>query len=266
MRTLALGLAIVLWAGFSASPGSAFSYLRTDGTIVDPVLRGDGFAHACACPDLEPGVTVTGDLEFVVLVEADLRGATIDSYMVNANFQDADLSGASLFGNVSYANFGGVDLSGAQVDVSGVDAGFHDADLTQARVLVAASVRLIRVDLTGADLSGADLRFSTFGGANVAGADFRGARLSGAYGMTGMVGAALYDRDTDFSNAWVDGGWMDAGSVPFDPVAAGWTLVPEPSTALLLGLGLCGLAGSASSRRNAAAGRFGASGVLPIQR
>jgi len=212
MRTLALGLACVLWAGLSASTGSAFSYLRTDGTLVDPVLRGDGFAHGCACPDLAPGVTVTGDLEFVVLVEADLRGATIDSYMVNANFRDANLSGASLFGNVSYANFGGVDLAGAQVGVS------------------------------------------------------RGARLSGAYGMTGMVGAALYDRDTDFSNAWVDGGWMDAGSVPFDPVAAGWTLVPEPGTALLLGLGLCGLAGSASSRRNAAAGRFGASGVLPIQR
>ena len=43
-------------------------------------------------------------------------------------------------------------------------------------------------------------------------------------------GGAFYDINTDFTGTG------------FDPVAAGWTLVPEPGTALLLGLGLTALA------------------------
>ncbi|MFP8874115.1 MAG: hypothetical protein VCB42_06220, partial [Myxococcota bacterium] len=35
---------------------------------------------------------------------------------------------------------------------------------------------------------------------------------------------------------------FDVLSPLFDPVAAGWTFVPGPATALLLGLGLVGLA------------------------
>lgn len=45
-----------------------------------------------------------------------------------------------------------------------------------------------------------------------------------------LFGSPLYDPNTDFTGTG------------FDPVAAGWTFVPEPDTALFLGLGLAALA------------------------
>ena len=100
-------------------------------------------------------------------------------------------------------------------------------------------------DLTGADLSGAILELANLEGAslfdanlngvNLIGANLDGANLSGANlfnaaALFASVGSAFYDINTDFTGTG------------FDPVAAGWTFVPEPSTALLLGLGLTALA------------------------
>ena len=81
-------------------------------------------------------------------------------------------------------------------------------------------------DLTGANLSGAQLD----------GADLSGAILVNAMGLSDVLGAVLYDINTDFT------GSTDFLGDPFDPVTAGWTLVPEPSSSLLISLGLSALA------------------------
>ena len=74
-------------------------------------------------------------------------------------------------------------------------------------------------------LAGADLL-----GATLTNAALTGAILANAIGLFTTFGSAFYDLNTDFTGT------------AFDPVAAGWRLVPEPGTALLMGLGLVGLA------------------------
>ena len=65
---------------------------------------------------------------------------------------------------------------------------------------------------------------------NLDGGDLSGAIVVNALSLEASFGSPFYDAFTDFTGTG------------FNPVTADWTLVPEPSTALLVCLGLVGLA------------------------
>lgn len=134
-----------------------------------------------------------------------------------------------------------------QADVNG--SSFRNAVLRNA-VLTAAdfSGTLLR----NADLSGSDLTGSTLDGANARNADFTNAVLDGASFATGeirnavFVGASLLGADlSNLSNADranFTGAFYDAATLLAPGMdTSGMNLVPEPSSALLLLLGLLGL-------------------------
>jgi uncharacterized protein YjbI with pentapeptide repeats len=207
-------LALILISAVSLASSSAFaaSYQRADGTIVDPIQCGAGCVgdHPYSGNNLEPGANLSGaNLTYAVLYAADLRGA---------NLNGADLTGADL--NLADLNVAALNLAAL------TGANLNGALLTGA-------------DLTGADLTSANLNEAVLYGADLTGADLTGAILANASWLGSITGSPFYNATTDFTGASTDN-----GVTPFDPVAAGWTLVPvpEPSTALLIGLGLASLA------------------------
>ena len=129
----------------------------------------------------------------------------------------------------------GIDLASSLLR----SADLRGADLRGARF---SSSYLGRADLEGANLSGATLYDALFWSTNLEGVNLRGAQLSGATYLGHSTGSAIYDHSTDFSNAWWDSGGvaclLSDRCKPFDPVEAGWKMVPEPTTALLFGVGL----------------------------
>jgi len=248
MRELVLALVLVLMA----SGAQASSYLDIFGGVHDPIfsyVNSDYGVHYSG-PDLQPGVVAPG---------AFLEGAILN----NANLAGANLSGANLtnVATLNGANLSGANLSGAYMDWSYFrSANLEGADLSNTH---AFSTNFNGANLSNADLSGAYMPFSTMNGANLSnaelsgtwlgeccgasmdltGTNLTGANLSGAIlgvhalGLT--IGTPNYDALTDFTNAY-SGEYEN--SPLFDPVAAGWTLVPEPNTALLVGIGLAGIA------------------------
>ena len=168
-----------------------------------------------------------------------IDGVTIDPIQSVGGGNHA-YAGSNLGPGVSVPN---VDLSGANL----IGVVLSDAIATGANL---SDTVLAAADLTRAALSNADLSGSIFGsaysGVNVAltGANLRGANLSGVTGLAFVTGAPYYDASTNWSGAWAD-----SGSLPFDPVAAGWTFIPEPSSVSLLAFGLIALSAQRRWRR-----------------
>ena len=163
-----------------------------------------------------------------MLGKSSPRGAQAASYQ-QTNGTVVDPIQSVLGGDLAY---GGpnleptADLEGADLS----DAYLYQADLTGAELQFA--------DLTNAYLGDADLMDAFLHGTDLTGADLSGAVLTYARGLGYSTGSAFYNAETDFTDAWADN---EPNTTLFDPVAAGWTFVPEPSTALLLTLGLAGL-------------------------
>ncbi|MCR9095002.1 MAG: pentapeptide repeat-containing protein [bacterium] len=215
------------------------------------------------------GATLGGYMGFGAdLAWANLRGVTWrDSSTSEFELGFADLSFADLRGwqademGAASASFVQAILEGAYLTIYAPGADFSNALL---RDVVFAYIDDTPTSLRDARLRGADLTGTRFTSqfldhpdeifdryrVDLEGADFSGAILRDVVGLGDTIGSARYDGRTDFTNAWAD----QDGSVPFDPIAAGWTFVPEPSSAVLVGLGLVGLASRHARPRRPAVG------------
>ncbi len=145
----------------------------------------------------------------------------------------------------------GIILSGADL----TQTNFMNATLRGAIMI---SAILTDANLMNADLTGADLTNALMSGVNAKNADFTNATLDGVFFPTGdiknavFIGASLLGADLssliNADKANFAGAVYDAATLLAPGMNTSFmTLVPEPSPAILLLLGLCGL--QAGARR-----------------
>jgi hypothetical protein len=192
--TIAVASMVFSITVMSGGVAGAASYVKNDGTIVDPILDVNGGVHTYSGPNLVAGVPASG-----------------------ANLAEADLYDGHLYG---------ADLSGANLGAANLTLAFME------------NANLAGANLSLSNLSGADLNHADLSGANLGGTNLSGANLRTIFSLDTVIGVPYYSSTTTFIDLWTGIG----EETPFDPVAAGWTLVPEPNTALLLGIGLSALA------------------------
>jgi uncharacterized protein YjbI with pentapeptide repeats len=218
----------------SGSLAGASSYQQIGGAIIDPVQLTTGGAHSYVGPNLAPSAQLpSAALSAAELGSADLAGANLSgAVLASANLANATLaSGIQTAADLSNAILQNAVLSFSIAN----NANLSSADLSAADLSFAS---LVGADLTGANLSAAVLLSADLDMADVSNADMTGANFSLSFnlGTTSWTGVApTYDEVTDFTGTG------------FDPVAAGWTFVPEPSMAMLMNAGIVGLV--AASRR-----------------
>ena len=201
-RLITSGLTLLL-AGVAFPAATYRTTLGTD----DPILTTAGTPHPYLGSNLAPGA----ELADASLANADLRWADLSgANLLNANLRRVNLSYATLEGVTARS----INLSGANLtDLALMFAMLSEADLSFA-AFVFSNAR-------GADLEGANFFF-----ADLEGSDFSGANLEQAESLGSTTGASFYNLRTNFAGTG------------FDPVAAGWILIPEPGTGVLVFLGL----------------------------
>ena len=213
-----------LWVSLLTLMGSgavqAASYVDIHGVVHDPIQSVlGGNLESYTGDNLTPNMWRTGsDLRYADLNQADLSGMNF----TNSDFRHANLSGAAMTNiwlpdailqnvNLSNANLSGGYLYYASLSLS---------DLTGA-------------NLTNADVESASLYSVSLLSANLAGiSNWSTATWTGAtYSLNATDNSGNPIPDTVFPTG-MDQAWRDA---------AGMVAVPEPTTALLVGLGLMGL-------------------------